>query len=105
MMEPSSSQFNEEQLIKDLRALVADAEALLMATANTSGDKLAEIRTKAEASLRAAKVTMADAQVDVLAKAKEAATATNHFVQENPWRSVGLAASIGVIVGLLLGRR
>lgn len=104
-MEPSSSQFNEEQLIKDLRALVADAEALLMATANTSGDKLAEIRTKAEASLRAAKVTMADAQVDVLAKAKEAATATNHFVQENPWRSVGLAASIGVIVGLLLGRR
>jgi ElaB/YqjD/DUF883 family membrane-anchored ribosome-binding protein len=72
MMEPSSSQFNEEQLIKDLRALVADAEALLMATANTSGDKLAEIRTKAEASLRAAKVTMADAQVDVLAKAKEA---------------------------------
>jgi len=105
MMEPSSSQFNEEQLIKDLRALAADAEALLMATANTSGDKLAEIRTKAEASLRAAKVTMADAQVDVLAKAKEAATATNHFVQENPWRSVGLAASIGVIVGLLLGRR
>jgi ElaB/YqjD/DUF883 family membrane-anchored ribosome-binding protein len=105
MMEPSSSQFNEEQLIKDLKALAADAEALLMATANTSGDKLAEIRTKAEASLRAAKVTMADAQVDVLAKAKEAATATNHFVQENPWRSVGLAASIGVIVGLLLGRR
>ncbi len=104
-MEPSSSQFNEEQLIKDLKALAADAEALLMATANTSGDKLAEIRTKAEASLRAAKVTMADAQVDVLAKAKEAATATNHFVQENPWRSVGLAASIGVIVGLLLGRR
>lgn len=104
-MEPSSSQFNEEQLIKDLRALAADAEALLMATANTSGDKLAEIRTKAEASLRAAKVTMADAQVDVLAKAKEAATATNHFVQENPWRSVGLAASVGVIVGLLLGRR
>ena len=76
-----------------------------MATANTSGDKLAEIRTKAEASLRAAKVTMADAQVDVLAKAKEAATATNHFVQENPWRSVGLAASVGIIVGLLLGRR
>ena len=104
-MEPSSSQFNEEQLIKDLKALAADAEALLMATANTSGDKLAEIRTKAEASLRAAKVTMADAQVDVLAKAKEAATATNHFVQENPWRSVGLAASVGVIVGLLLGRR
>lgn len=104
-MEPSSNQFNEEQLIKDLKALAADAEALLMATANTSGDKLAEIRTKAEASLRAAKVTMADAQVDVLAKAKEAATATNHFVQENPWRSVGLAASVGVIVGLLLGRR
>lgn len=104
-MEPSSSQFNEEQLIKNLKSLAADAEALLMATANTSGDKLAEIRTKAEASLRSAKVTMADAQVDVLAKAKEAATATNHFVQENPWRSVGLAASVGVIVGLLLGRR
>ena len=50
-MEPLSDQLNEDQLIRDFKSVVADVEALLKATANTGGDKLAEVRAKAETSL------------------------------------------------------
>ena len=48
---------------------------------------------------------MGDAQAEVLARTKAAAKATDVYVHENPWRSIGLVASIGVAVGLLVGRR
>jgi hypothetical protein len=46
-----------------------------------------------------------DAQAAMLVKTKAAAKATDVYVHENPWHSVGMAASIGVVVGLLIGRR
>lgn len=104
-MEKLSDQFNQDQLINEFKTVVADAEALLKATANTGGDKLAEIRAKAEESLGVAKARMMDVQAEVVARTKAAAKATDDYVHENPWRSVGLAASVGVVVGLLIGRR
>lgn len=104
-MEKLSDQFNQDQLINEFKTVVADAEALLNATANTGGDKLAEIRAKAEESLSVAKARMIDVQAEVVARTKAAAKATDDYVHENPWRSVGLAASVGVVVGLLIGRR
>jgi ElaB/YqjD/DUF883 family membrane-anchored ribosome-binding protein len=105
VMEKLSDQFNQDQLINEFKTVVADAEALLKATANTGGDKLAEIRAKAEESLGVAKARMMDVQAEVVARTKAAAKATDDYVHENPWRSVGLAASVGVVVGLLIGRR
>lgn len=104
-METASNDFNKNQLINDFKVVVTDAEALLKATVNTGGEKVAEIRAKAEESLGIAKARMADAQDAVLARTKEAAKATDAYVHENPWRSVGFAASIGVVIGLLIGRR
>ncbi len=39
-MESLANQFNKSQLINEFKAVIADAEALLKATANTSGEKL-----------------------------------------------------------------
>jgi ElaB/YqjD/DUF883 family membrane-anchored ribosome-binding protein len=104
-MQTSSNDFNKDQLITDFKVAVADTEALLKATVNTGGEKIAEIRAKAEESLSIAKARITDTQEAMLAKTKEAAKATDVYVHENPWRSVGFAASIGVVVGLLISRR
>lgn len=104
-MEPLSDQFNNDQLMKDFKSVVADVEALLKATADTGGDKLAEVRARAEASLDAVKAIIGDTQESVLAKTKEVAKATDDYVQENPWRSIGLAACVGLVIGLLISRR
>ncbi|MGB7816323.1 MAG: DUF883 family protein [Methylotenera sp.] len=99
------SEVSKEMLVNDFKVVVADAEALLKATANQGGEKVAEVRTKTEESLKAAKVRIAEAQSVVIAKTKEAAKVTDEFVHENPWRSIGFAASVGLVVGLLIGRR
>lgn len=104
-MENLSDQLNKSQLINEFKVVVADAEALLKATANTSGEKIAEVRTKAEKSLSIAKAKLTDAQDEVLARTKAAAKVTDVYVHENPWRAIGFAASVGVAVGLLIGRR
>ncbi len=104
-MEANSKQFNEDQLIKDFKSVLTDLEDLLQVTANTGGEKLGEIRAKAETSLGAVKATMADAPATLLNKTKEAAALADDYVQDNPWRSIGLAASVGLIVGLLISRR
>jgi ElaB/YqjD/DUF883 family membrane-anchored ribosome-binding protein len=40
-----------------------------------------------------------------VARAKAAGHAADDYVHENPWRAIGVAAGIGVIIGLLIGRR
>jgi len=104
-MEKLSDQFNKDQLINEFKVVVADAEALLKATANTGDAKLSDLRAKAEESLGIAKARIMDIQTEVLAKTKAAAKATDAYVHENPWRSIGFAASLGVVVGLLISRR
>ncbi len=104
-MEKVMGEVTKEQLIDDFKVVVADAEALLKATASQGGEKMVEVRAKAEESLRVAKAKMAEAQTAMLVKTKAAARATDVYVHENPWRAVGAAAGIGLVVGLLIGRR
>jgi len=101
----TSDEVTKEQLIADFKVVVADAEALLKATASQGGEKLAEVRAKAEESLKVVKVRMAEAQAALLDKTKAAAKATDTYVHENPWRAVGAAAGVGLVIGLLISRR
>lgn len=104
-MKKLSDEVNKEQLIADFKVVVADAETLLKATANQGDKKLAEVRAKAEESLRVVKARMAEAEAALLAKTKEAAKATDAYVHENPWEAIGVAAAVGLVIGLLIGRR
>lgn len=103
--EHDSSDVTKEQLIRDFKVVVADAEALLKATAGQGGEVVAAARAKAEESLAAAKVKMSDAQAALVAKSKAAAKATDEYVHVHPWQAIGVAASVGVVIGLLIGRR
>src|ERR1017187_4862534 len=94
-----------DEVIADFTEVVADAEALLKATANQGGEKLAQVRAKAEKSLTVVKARMAEAEVALVAKTKAASKATDACVHENPGETIGVAASIGLVIGLLIGRR
>ncbi len=104
-MKTLSDEVTNAHLMDDFKVVVADAEALLQATVNQGGEKMAEVRAKAEESLKVVKARMADAQAALLVRTKEAAKATDAYVHENPWRAIGVAAGVGLVVGLLIGRR
>jgi ElaB/YqjD/DUF883 family membrane-anchored ribosome-binding protein len=92
------------QLIHDLNVVLVDAEALLEATANQTGEKISEIRSKAGESIRAVKSSIEEAENAIEIKSKAAIKATDVYVHENPWQSIGVAASLGFVIGWLTRR-
>ena len=91
-----------EKLIRDLKSLVTDAEELLKATASQAGEKIAIARQKIEQSLVEGKKALADAETTLVKKSKECAEIADDYVRENPWNAVGIAASVGLVIGLLI---
>lgn len=102
---PATNEVTKEQLIADFKVVVSDAEALIKATAHQGGEAVAALRVKTEESLAVAKEKIADAQEALVEKSKAAARATDEYVHDNPWRAVGVAAGVGLVIGLLIGRR
>ena len=87
-----------EKLIGDVKVLANDVEELLKATAAQSGEKIAEARVRAQAAIARARTVAVE-------QSKQAAQTTDEYVRENPWAAIGVSAAIGLLVGLLIGRR
>ncbi|MCE9641994.1 MAG: YqjD family protein [Betaproteobacteria bacterium] len=96
---------SKDKLVQDFRTVVADAEELLKATASQAGEKVAVARERIQDSLHQAKVKLAEAEDVIVQRSKQAARATDDYVRENPWQAVGAAAGVGLVIGLLIGRR
>lgn len=94
----------KEKLVGDLKTLIGDAEELLKASANQAGEKFSVARQKIEQSLVEGKKSLADAEKLLIKKSKEAADVADDYVRENPWGAVGIAAGIGIVLGLLIRR-
>lgn len=96
---------NKDKLVSDLRVVIADTEELLRATAGAAGDKVGDLRERLGLRLRDAKERLVDLEAAVVEKTKAAARATDDFVHEEPWKAVGVAAALGLALGVLIGRR
>lgn len=103
-MKKKPESMTKEQLIEDFKVVIADAEALLKATANQGDARLDEVRAKAEQSLQQMKTGIGEAQLALFDQTTEVARAADLFVHENPWKAIGIAAGFGLFVGLLNGR-
>jgi len=103
--EKAAGQVTKERLMEDLRVVVADAEELLKVTASQTGEKISAARIKAGESLQVAKARLAEAHESVVEKVKDVARDTDDYVHDNPWQSVGIAAAVGLVLGVLISRR
>lgn len=91
-----------QDLRDDLRAVARDAEALLRATADVTGERVQEVRSRTEKTVRQALDHLYDARLD--RKMRRAARRTERYVRERPWTVLGAAAGIGLLIGLLSRR-
>ena len=94
-------QVTTEKLMADLRIVIGDAEELLMATAGQAGARVDEVRARAQESLRAARERLEEAGAAASAGMRE----IDAQVRANPWAAVGIAAGVGLVIGVLLSRR
>ena len=101
----SRTQLHKERLVADLKSVVQEAEDLLKATASDAGDGAAEMRSRIRASLERAKDNLLEIEEAAVERARAAGRATDNYVHENPWQSMGAAAAVGLLVGMLIARR
>jgi ElaB/YqjD/DUF883 family membrane-anchored ribosome-binding protein len=94
-----------QRLMDDLRAVIADAEELLSLSKDQAGEGAARLRERVQERLIRARSHLADFQDGAFERVKAAGVAADDFVHDKPWPSIGLAAGIGLLVGLLIGRR
>ena len=101
----ASSVLDQEQLVSDMKSTIADAEDMLQETADQVGEKYVRLRARIQERLRDARARLADAEEALVYKTRAAARATDDYVHESPWTAVGVAATVGLLVGLIIGRR
>ncbi|MEQ6342436.1 MAG: DUF883 family protein [Gammaproteobacteria bacterium] len=100
----TETQAARDKLVEDFKAVIHDAEELLNATSDQTGDKIGAVRARAEASLREARRKLGDMESNLVGRTKAAAKATDQLVHENPWQSVALATAVGFLLGMLTSR-
>lgn len=96
---------SRDKLVQDFKLVIADAEELLRATAAQAGEKVSAARERIQDRIHTAKLKVAEAEEALMVRTREAARVTDEFVHDKPWYAVGIAAGVGLIVGMLIGRR
>jgi ElaB/YqjD/DUF883 family membrane-anchored ribosome-binding protein len=96
---------HREKLMTDLRTVISDAEEVLKVTADQASAGAAELRVRMQERLTQAKHRLHDMQEHAVARAKAAGHAADDYVHDHPWKAIGAAAGVGLIIGLLIGRR
>lgn len=94
-----------DKLMEDLRQVIVDVEDLLRATAGQAGERIGEARHRAEQTLHAARQRLSTLEEEAMVRARAAAGEADRYVRDNPWQSVGVAAGVGFLIGILVSRR
>ncbi|OHC27116.1 MAG: hypothetical protein A2Y50_13750 [Pseudomonadales bacterium RIFCSPLOWO2_12_59_9] len=104
-MPQTSAKTQQTELQADFQALINDAEKLLQHAASLAGDHADELREQIQRNLQRARDTLGASETKVREQGNAARQAGEAYVQSNPWQAVGIAAGVGLFLGLLLGRR
>lgn len=107
--EASARETSTEQLKDDLRYLSQTVEDLVSATADDSRSNIKELRSRAETRLRETRARIEargekayhDARDGVL----DSADMVDRYAHKNPWTCIGIGTAVGVVVGMIVGRR
>jgi len=94
----------KEKLVSDLKLVMVDADTLLKEVASSTTEEIVSTRRRIEARLAEARSRLADTGAAVTARTRATVEATDGYIRENPWKSLGIAAGAGLIIGFLLNR-
>lgn len=91
-----------KDLLNDLQALVAEAEKMMgESISEHTADAVGALRVRYDAAAERMGELYEGARKRVVAGAK----CTDEAIRENPYQSMAIAAGVGLLVGVLLGRR
>ncbi|MFM1769929.1 MAG: hypothetical protein RJA22_2458 [Verrucomicrobiota bacterium] len=104
-IENAHSTLARERVLADLRTLARDSEDLLKATAGDVSEKAKEARQRVLSALEKARLTCDDLQEETMARARAAAKKADTVIRDHPYESIGISFGVGLLIGVLVGRR
>jgi ElaB/YqjD/DUF883 family membrane-anchored ribosome-binding protein len=84
---------------------IENVQDLTDALKNVDTPEIARVKAKVKIALAAARSALSDSASQMRVQAVQAGKTTDSFVRDNPWQVVGVAAVIGLAVGVLASRR
>ncbi|KNH08835.1 putative transmembrane protein [Candidatus Burkholderia brachyanthoides] len=94
----------KQKIIEDIKVLLNDAEELVCLSATLPGEGVDALRSRLRDHVDSARVTLNDAQSSAQSRYRSGVDCTEKYVKENPWQSLGIAAGVGFLVGLIVSR-
>ncbi|HLU78744.1 MAG TPA: DUF883 domain-containing protein, partial [Burkholderiaceae bacterium] len=95
----------EEEFVQKVKESLDEAERMLQQAAEATGEKAEELRDSAMRSLRRTREHLYSTQDELMLRGRRAIRATDDYVHDNPWRAIGVAGLVGVLIGALICRR
>jgi ElaB/YqjD/DUF883 family membrane-anchored ribosome-binding protein len=89
----------------EIKSLIADVEDLVAKIADLNDADITRVRGKVQRAIDSAKESIAENAETLRRRAQNAASSADDFVRESPWQAVGIAALVGVLIGLAATRR
>lgn len=84
----------------ELRAFLGDVEELVKRVGNITDDDVARVRGRVASALEDAQRLAAESTDSLRQRAREVAGQANDYVRDRPWTAIGLAAAVGLLVGV-----
>lgn len=105
-MDPVATAAEARQgLATSLRRLIGEAEDLLQAAADTGDEAFDTARERVSEQVRHMREELEDLEEAASRRARRAARAADRAVHDHPYGAMGLAAAVGLLIGVLVARR
>jgi len=88
-----------------VKSFLDNVEDLTRALKDVDSPEIAKVRAKVKIALAAAKSAVADTASQLRDQAQQVGRQTDVFVRDNPWQVIGIAALVGLAVGIFASRR
>jgi len=101
-MKTNDTAQSPKDLLEELRSLVKEAESLV---AESLGEQSEETLASLRDRFAAAQERFSDFYAGARKKVVDGAHRTDEAIRDNPYQSLAIAAGVGLLIGVLLGRQ
>jgi len=105
LLDTSQARSAKDYANGQINSFIENVEDLTHALKDVDTPEIARVKAKVKMALAAAKSALADGAAQVRTQARQVSRNTDNYVRDNPWQIVGIAALIGIAVGILATRR
>ena len=94
-----------DTLAHEFDVFISDVENLLKEAADLSSEEFAEAKARINERIAFARESVSQMGETVSRTARKTVAKANQEVHDDPWRAIGGAAALGLLLGLLVSRR